>query len=215
MARPKGMTDEDLRSPGRDEPEPAEVPDPLAGWRWDDGKPGPSSSLTMEKARKICEAIASGATKREAAAAGDTTEDCVDAWLERGRKTAAARKTSPYTRFLLVYEKAEAHYQRWARDLGHRTVLDKKTNPRFITWYLGLKDPKNFTARRESSSKQSGALGPAFEMVTPEAAAKSLEEKLRKFLGLEDQREALFASIQAEVEHASSGSPTAASDARG
>jgi len=206
MARPKGMTEEDLRSPADDSAEPVEVPDPLAGWRWEDDKPGPSSTLKPEMIPVIARAVASGASKREAAADAGTTEDCLGAWLKRGEEAVRKRKRSPYTRLLRAYEKAEAHYQRFLRELGHRTVVDKKANPRFLTWALAVRDPKRFTVPKETAAAQkSNGLGPAFELVTPEAAATSLEEKLRKFIGLEDEREALFASIQAEVEQ---GGPT-------
>lgn len=165
-----------------------DVPDPLDGWKDPEGQPGPESTLKPAMIPIIAREIASGATKRAAAAEAGTTEDCLGAWLKRGREAAAKRKRSKYTRLLVAYEKAEAHYQRFARELGHRSVVDRHCNPRFITWILAVRDPKNHTVLKEGTGQAGRGLGPAFEMVSPAQARAALEERLARFLAVEDER---------------------------
>jgi hypothetical protein len=166
-----------------------EVPNPLDGWEAPEGQPGPESTLKPAMIPIIAREIAGGATKRAAAAEAGTTEDCLGAWLKRGREAAAKRKRSKYTRLLVAYEKAEAHYQRFLRELGHRSVVDRHCNPRFITWNFAVRDPKNYTVPKEGTGHAGRGLGPAFEMVTPAQARVALEERLARFLAVEDERQ--------------------------
>jgi len=202
MARPRGMNRQ-LRPPdddaGEDGAAAPEVPDPLEGWEDPEGQPGPEGTLKPTMIPIIAREIASGATKRAAAAEAGTTEDCLGAWLKRGREAAAKRKRSKYTRLLVAYEKAEAHYQRFARELGHRSVVDRHCNPRFITWILAVRDPKNHTVPKEPVAPrgQTGGL----ELLTPAQARAALEERLERFLAVEDER------VKAEREASSSAAP--------
>jgi hypothetical protein len=190
MARPRGMTsrpsppDDDRDGEGRAAPG---VPDPLDGWTEGDGARGPESTLRREMIAVIAREVASGATKRAAAATAGTTEDCLGAWLKRGKEMAGKRKRGKYTQLLIAYEKAEAHYQRFLRGLGVRSVTDRHCNPRFITYSLGVRDPKNWTIPRDGAPAGRGA-GAVLELLTPAQARQALEERLERFLSVEDER---------------------------
>jgi hypothetical protein len=82
MSRPRGLNQQ-RRSPdddaGEDGAAPPDVPDPLDGWEDSEGQPGPESTLKPAMIPIIAREIASGATKRAAAAEAGTTEDCLGA----------------------------------------------------------------------------------------------------------------------------------------
>jgi hypothetical protein len=131
----------------------------------------------------IAEWLARTGVLRVAAAKAYTTEDCLGKWLTKGRDAAARRKQSLYTELLTACETAWAHRTAYLVELGERTVVDRHTNPRFLTWLLSVTSPKQFTVPRESTAQvQGGALAPAFELVSPEAAVKGARAKLRRFL---------------------------------
>jgi hypothetical protein len=178
-----------VRSPDEDADEnggaAGEAPDPLAGWH-DPGQPGPKSTLTPTMIPIIAREVASGATKRAAAATAGTTEDCLSAWLKRGREAAGKRKVSKYTRLLIAYERAEAHYQRFLQRLGLQSVTDRHCNPRFVTHSLAVRDPKNWTVPKEPVAGGPRGQG-GYELLTPAQARAALEERLARFLAVEDE----------------------------
>jgi hypothetical protein len=161
------------------------APDPLREWK-EPGTRGPDSSLRPGMIPVIAREVASGATKRAAAAVAGTTEDCLSAWLKRGKEAAGKRKRSRYTQLLIAYEKAEAHYQRFLRQLGLQSVTDRHCNPRFITYSLGVRDPKNWTVPKEGGPAR-GA-NTVLELLTPAQARQALEERLERFLAAEEER---------------------------
>jgi len=176
-----------------------ELPDPLDGWHYRPGRRGPRTTLKREMIPTIAEWLARTGVKRIAAAKAFTTEDCLSKWLTRGMDAVRRGKTSLYTELLAACEEAWAHRFGYLIELGERTVVDRHCNPRFITWLMSVTSPKQFTVPREPAAQAPGqGLGPAFEMVTPEDAARSLEEKARKFLELEDKRAAMIAEATAE-----------------
>lgn len=184
MARPKGMPPELLGEPpegdGADAPE---VPDPLAGYHFRPGRRGPRTTLKAEMIPVIAEWLARTGVLRIAAGKVHTTEDCLGKWLSKGRAAVAGRKSSIYTELLTACEEAWAHRFGFLIELGERTVTDRHMNPRFVTWLMSVTGPKHFTVPREQAAQAQGnGLGPAFELVSPEAAAKSVHEKLMRFL---------------------------------
>jgi hypothetical protein len=184
MARPKGLppelVGEPSDGPGEDAPE---LPDPLAGFHLRPGTRGPSTRLTREMIPVIAEWLARTGIQRIAAAKAGTTEDCLGKWLSRGRDAVARKRTSLYTELLSACEAAWAHRNGYLIELGERTVVDRHCNPRFLTWLMAVASPKQFTVPREPVAQAQGhGLGPAFELVSPEAAAKAIEEKLLRFL---------------------------------
>jgi hypothetical protein len=168
-------------------------PDPLEGFHLRPGRRGPATTLTEEMIHTIAEALARYGVKRIAAAKAGTTEDCLDAWLRRGADAAKRRKRSLYTQLYAACEEAMAHRAAYLIELGDKTVMDRHTNPRWVTWALAVTAPKQFTVPKEGPAKASGQLGPAFEMVTPAQAAASLEEKLAHFLATEARVEKILA----------------------
>ena len=189
MARPKGfppeLVGEPSDGPGEDAPE---VPDPLAGFHLRPGARGPRTTLTRAMIPIIAESLARTGVQRIAAAKAGTTEDCLGKWLSKGRDAVARRKSSLYTELLFACETAWAHRYGWLIELGERTVVDRHANPRFITWLMGVTAPKQFTVPREPAAQAQGhGLGPAFELVTPEAAAKAIHEKLVRFVEEDDK----------------------------
>ncbi|QRK06057.1 hypothetical protein JQX13_38930 [Archangium violaceum] len=205
MARPRGMPPELLDGPVEGDGGDASIaPDPLDGYE-PTGLRGPRTSLTPEMVLVIAREIARTGLLRSAAAMAGTTEDCLDKWLRRGKDAAARKKRSLYTQLYMECEYARAHRRAYLINLGERSITDRHMNPRFATWLLAVTEPKVFTVPREANAAQQGnALGPAFEMVTPEQAMQALEEKARKFLELEDKRAAMIAeaTAAAEPEHA-------------
>ncbi|HYI01552.1 hypothetical protein [Hyalangium sp.] len=183
MDRKRRSPEEDRDEDGEAAPE---VPNPLEGWDGPGEKPGPESTLKPEMIPIIAQEIASGATKRAAAAEAGTTEDCLGAWLKRGREAAGKRKRSKYTRLLIAYERAEAHHQRFLRKLGLQSVTDRHCNPRFVTYSLAVRDPKNWTIPKEPAAARGQAV--VGELLTPAQARAALEERLERFLKVDDER---------------------------
>jgi hypothetical protein len=166
--------------PGEDAPE---LPDPMAGYLLRPGARGPRSRLTPAMVPIIAETLARTGVQRIAAAKAGATEDSLGKWLSKGRDQAARKKTSLYTQLLFACEHAWAHRTRYLIELGERTVVDRHANPRFLTWLLAVTSPKHFTVPRESAAQaQGGALAPAFELVSPEAAVKGARARLRRFV---------------------------------
>jgi hypothetical protein len=177
----------------------SELPDPLEGYRFRPGRRGPRTTLTSEMIPVIAEWLARTGVLRIAAAKAGTTEDCLGKWLSKGRGTAARRKSSLYTELLTACEEAWAHRFSHLIELGERTVTDRHMNPRFVTWLMSVTGPKHFTVPREPTGQAQGnGLGPAFELVTPEAAATSVHTKLLRFLEEDDKRTALEVAAAAE-----------------
>ncbi|ATB41132.1 hypothetical protein CYFUS_006594 [Cystobacter fuscus] len=183
---PPELMGEPSDGPGEDAPD---LPDPLAGFQLRAGTRGPRTTLTKAMIPIIAESLARTGVQRIAAARAGTTEDCLGKWLTKGRDAVARRKSSIYTELLFACEQAWAHRTGFLIGLGERTVVDRHANPRFLTWLLSVTSPKQFTVSREPAAQpHGGALGPAFELVSPEAAAKSVTEKLLRFLEEEDKR---------------------------
>jgi hypothetical protein len=183
------------------------LPDPLAGYQFRPGSRGPRTSLTREMIPIIAEWLARTGVKRIAAAKARTTEDCLGKWLSKGLDATRRRKSSIYTELLDACEDAWAHRTAYLIELGERTVVDRHTNPRFLTWLLAVTSPKQFTVAKEPAQAQSNGLGPAFELVTPEAAAASVHAKLMRFLEEDDKRNGVEAPAAAEPAPESEGSP--------
>ncbi|EPX62537.1 hypothetical protein D187_008725 [Cystobacter fuscus DSM 2262] len=192
MAKPKGIPPDLLGEPSNGPGEDAsDLPDPLAGFHLRPGTRGPRTTLTKAMIPVIAESLARTGVQRIAAAKAGTTEDCLGKWLTKGRDAVARRKASLYTELLFACEQAWAHRFGFLIELGERTVTDRHCNPRFITWLMQVTAPKQFTVPREPAAQaQGGALGPAFELVSPEAAAKSVREKLLRFLEEDDKSRA-------------------------
>ncbi len=205
MARPRGIPPELLPL---EESGQAEAPgasggggvDPLAGYRYRPGRRGPRTTLRPEMIRTIAEGLARTGMQRIAAAQAGTTADCLRAWLSRGLEASKRRKKSIYTELLMACEEAWAHRYAHLIQLGELTVTDRHMNPRFITWLMAVTSPKDFTVPKEKAQVAGNRLGPAFEMVTPEAAAASLEEKLAHFLDTEEKVSAILAESAAAPE---------------
>lgn len=184
---------------------PSEGPNPLQGFQLRPGRRGPTTTLTQEMIPVIATAVARYGVKRIAAAKAGTTEDCLDAWLRRGADAARRRKRSLYTQLYAACEEAWAHRAGFLMELGDRTVMDRHTNPRWVTWALAITAPKQFTVPKEGQAKAAQGLGPAFEMVTPAQAAQSLEEKLAHFLATEEKVERILAESAAAGGEAGEG----------
>lgn len=166
------------------------LPEALRGYAFRAGRRGPASTLRPPMVPIIAHWLARTGVKRIAAAKAGTTEDCLDQWLRRGLDATRRRKASIYTELLAACEEAWAHRYAYLIELGERTVEDRHTNPRFVTWLMAVTAPRQFTVPREPGpTRPASKLGPAFEMVTPEAAAQALEEKLQRFLALEAQQD--------------------------
>lgn len=189
---PPELLGEPLEGEGHDAPE---LPDPLEGYHFRPGRRGPRTTLTREMIPVIAQWLARTGVLRIAAAKAGASEDTLGKWISRGRDAANRRKNSLYTELLIACEEAWAHRFAHLIELGERTVVDRHMNPRFITWLMSVTGPKHFTVQREQAAQAGNVLGPAFEMVTPEQAAKALEEKARKFLELEDKRAELIAEL--------------------
>ncbi|WP_395806869.1 hypothetical protein [Archangium minus] len=185
-----------------------ELPDPLEGYHFRPGRRGPRTTLKSEMVPVIAEWLARTGVLRIAAAKAGTTEDCLGKWLSRGKDAAARRKSSIYTELLTACEEAWAHRFAHLIELGERTVTDRHMNPRFVTWLMSVTGPKHFTVPREQAAQvQGNGLGPAFELVTPEAAAASVHAKLMRFLEEDDKRNGTEPPAPAEPSPASADSP--------
>ena len=169
----------------------SEQPDPMAGYELRPGRRGPRTTLTQAMIPVIAKALARFGFLRVAAAEAGCTEDSLGKWLSRGREQAARKKKSLYTELLFACEQAWAHRVGFLVELGERTVTDRHANPRFLTWLMAVMSPKHFTLPRESAVQApGGALGPAFERVAPEDAAKNVRAKLGRFLKEDDKSQA-------------------------
>ena len=203
MARPRGMPPELLPPAQGEEAEAggapgAPLPNALEGYVFRAGTRGPATTLRPSMIPIIAEALARTGVKRIAAAKAHTTEDCLGKWLKRGADAMARGKRSLYTQLLLACEEAWAHRYSYLIELGERTVTDRHCNPRFVTWLMGVTAPKTFTVPKEpAQGAVKSGLGPAFELLTPEEAARSLDEKLSHFLSTEKRVEQILAAAVA------------------
>jgi hypothetical protein len=186
------------------------VPPALQGYEFRPGRRGPRTSLRPEMIEVIAQWVARTGIKRVAAAKAGTTEDCLDSWLKRGLDASRRRKASLYTELLAAVEAAWAHRAGYLVELGERTVTDRHMNPRFVTWLLAVTSPKHFTVPKEGGQAGGAArsLGPAFEMVSPSDAARSLEEKLAHFLATEVKVERILAEGAAAAQAETAGGGT-------
>jgi hypothetical protein len=214
MARPKGMPPELMGEPPEgDGPDAPELPDPLEGYHFRPGRRGPRTTLTREMIPVIAKWLARTGVLRIAAAKAGASEDALGKWISRGRDAAARRKSSLYTELLIACEEAWAHRFAHLIQLGEQTVVDRHMNPRFVTWLMSVTGPKHFTVPREQAAQApGGGLGPAFELVTPEAAKASVLGKLMRFLEEDDKSSPPEAPPAAEPE---SGPAATASDGGG
>ena|GEM_PF-6740651 len=159
---------------------------------------GPASTLTYGIQTEIVTQLRKGATKRMAAALAGTTEGRLQGWLRRGREAIEGNKRSRYTEFVQEVERAEAEYQMQLVEASTEAISDKTMNDKVIRWRLAVSAPKDFTVPREAAVAAGGALGPLFEMVTPEEARTRLDEKLTRFLEEHDKLEAAIADASSE-----------------
>lgn len=147
---------------------------------------GPATTLTEEMITAIAAALGEGATKRDASTRAGTNEACLQRWLRVGRDAIERRKRSIYTRLVTEVDAAEAHYRAELTERLHECIRDRHMNDRPIRWRLAQSDPKAYAVQREGGGAVGGAaLGPAFELVTPEQALAALEDKLSLFLAEE------------------------------
>lgn len=204
MARPRKMPKELLAPEEGEAPSAPGIPDPLEGYTWK-GSRGPASTLREDMISIIARALAETGFKRVAAARAGCTEDALGAWLSRGAQQAKARKRSLYTRLLSACEEAWAHHASYMLRLGDRTVLDRHTNPRWVTWKLAVMG-ESFRVPKEAAARASG-LGPAFELQSPAEAAAALEEKLQHFLVTQERVEKILAEAAAAPGDGSTSEP--------
>ncbi|MFL5344370.1 MAG: hypothetical protein ACJ8AT_06240 [Hyalangium sp.] len=194
-----------------DEAGAPEIPNPLEGWEWK-GSRGPATTLKEEMIAVIARALAETGFLRVAAARAGCTEDALSAWLARGEQQVKARKRSIYTRLLSACQEAWAHHASFMLKLGDRTVLDRHTNPRWVTWKLSVMG-STFRVPKEGPSGQGQGLGPAFELQSPAEAATALEEKMAHFLATQVRVEKILAEAAVATPEANEpASPPAAEE---
>ena len=167
---------------------------------------GPPTSLTPELLEALSVHLRRGRTRRHAAALERIPEARLQSWLSRGRTELAEqereenadRELSLNAELVLAVDFAEAKYQGKLLKRLDVAMLDKSFNERAIRWRLAVGAPKDFTIPRTEGqgSTGPGAFGPAFELVSPEQAMATLEEKLTRFL----TGESLRAEVQAALE---------------
>jgi hypothetical protein len=199
MARPK-------KDPSKVDPTPL---NPLEGYA-PCGTRGPITILE-EKPKMIgviARALASGKTRKDAASKAGTTDDCLRQWLKRGNEQALQGKATLYTKLLAEVNHAEAHW----RDKLQEVELQGMVNPRrfdlkHARWRLAISDPKNFTQQRGPGEDEAGHGLAAFQLMSPEEAVRSVEEKLLRFLKEEDNRVALEAKARESAPESPSPAP--------
>lgn len=169
---------------------------------------GPPTSLTSQLVEGLASWLRRGRTRRQAAALEGIPEARLQAWLTRGRlelaelereDAAADAPLSVNAHLVLAVDRAEAEYQGGLLDKLDESMEDKTVNDKPIRWRLSVASPKDFTVPREAPVPAGGgALGPAFELVSPEQAMATLEEKLGRFLKDEAARAELEAQVAAQ-----------------
>ncbi len=197
MSRPKDDDAKGGRPGDAGRKKPRTPADPIKGYR-PLGKPGPSSTLTEDMIVPIATRLASGNTYNDAAAPSGTTGDCLKQWLSRGKEVVAKGEENLYTRLLVEVANAKAHYHGWLLEQGHASIGDRGMSDKFVRWRLATSAPLDFTVPAAGAGPQASN-SPLQEVATAQQALASLEEKLARFLELEDKRAA------AEKEAATSG----------
>ncbi len=105
------------------------------------GKGGRPSKLTPEVVNTICQYLARGCTRRDAAYAAGVSYEAFAKWMQQGRKDAEAGRQSKFLQFLHAVERAEAELR--AR-LAETIVKAGEENWRAALEYLERRDPKNW-----------------------------------------------------------------------
>lgn len=142
------------------------------------GPRGPATTLTAEMIATIARDVGKGASRAAAAASVRTTEDCLNQWLQRGRRHVAEGTESLYAELLLECASASREYELHLLDLGDQAAQDKSLNVRWVTWRLGFLRPSEFTARALEGPDS----GSGFALMTPEEAVQSVQALMQEFL---------------------------------
>jgi hypothetical protein len=126
----------------------------------------------------IARDVGRGASRAAAAASVRTTEDCLNQWLQRGRRDVAEGKESLYAELLLECAAAAREYELHLLELGDAAAQDKTLNVRWVTWRLGFLRPQEFTAR----ALEGPTNGTGFALMSPEEAVQSVQALMEEFL---------------------------------
>lgn len=193
----------DYEEPEEDGPEPEEAPGSRAYHLV--GRSGPASTCSPDVIASVAKALARGCTRRQAAAlAGVTSANLLTTWVKRGLEeldefeNGKRTETSVLATLAFEVSRAEAHYQAELIDIGNKASVNKGLSDKWVRWRLAVAAPKDFTVPAASLGPASQGLGPAFELVTPEEAATTLDEKLARFLEERDKQLALEAAPPAD-----------------
>ncbi|HYH96020.1 hypothetical protein [Hyalangium sp.] len=193
MARPK-------KDPKKADPTPLK---PLEGYE-PCGTRGPITNLE-KKPRMIAviaRALASGKSRKDAASKAGTTDACLRQWMKRGDEQSLQGKETLYTKLLVEVNHAEAHFRGQLHEVEFRLLTDpRRYDSKHLRWRLAISDPKHFTQQAGDLESSSGIA--SFQLMSPEEAVRSVEEKMRRFLQEEDNR------VELEAKAAASAPPAA------
>ncbi|WNG57397.1 hypothetical protein F0U59_23490 [Archangium gephyra] len=184
MARPRGFNDDALvrEDDGEEKPRgrgrPPKEKKPAPEYHPPKKPRGPATTLTEEMIPIIARDVGKGTSRASAAASVRTTEDCLNQWLQRGRRHVAEGTESLYSALLLECASASREYELHLLDLGDQAAQDKTLNVRWVTWRLGFLRPQEFTAR----AIEGPANGSGFALMSPEEAVQSVQGLMAEFL---------------------------------
>ncbi|MFY0567076.1 hypothetical protein ACN28E_25005 [Archangium lansingense] len=181
MARPRGYDEEVLSRDDGEKPRrgrPPKEKKPAPSYHPPKKPRGPATTLTEEMIPIIARDVGRGASRAAAAASVRTTEDCLNQWLQRGRRHVAEGTESLYASLLLECASASREYELHLLDLGDAAAQDKTLNVRWVTWRLGFLRPQEFTAR----AIEGPANGSGFALMSPEEAVQSVQALMAEFL---------------------------------
>lgn len=190
MSRPK-------KDPKKKEPIPLDVLEGYAPC----GTRGPTTNL--EKKPKmigvIARALAAGKTRKVAAAKAGTTDSCLRQWLKRGEEQSLQGKETLYTKLLSEVQHAEAHFADKLDEVELMGLLNpRQVDMKHVRWLKALRDPKHNTLPSKGEEDSSHGLA-SFQLMAPEEAVRSVEEKMLRFLKEEDNRVALEEKARASA----------------
>jgi hypothetical protein len=121
--------------------------------------------------------LAQGASRAAAAASVSTTEDCLNQWLQRGKRDVAEGKATLYAQLLLECNRAARHFELYLLELGNQAAQDKALNVRWVTWRLGFLRPNEFTERAHVAGGTGG-----FALMSPDEAVATVHQLMADFL---------------------------------
>jgi hypothetical protein len=164
---------------------------PLEGWappRAEDlvpSVPVGNTSLKIEMIPAIATGRAQGLSVRACAGLPSVRvpEDRLEQWLRVGEAAALAEIPNIYALLYLEWLRGESQYETWALKHGHAAGINKRYTDKFIRWRLALMNRREYTPQSGATGTATGTLnGTPFELITPEEAARELDEKLNAFL---------------------------------